>query len=177
MTESNVQVSRAHVDGVPSPASSVQGGQLEDPFASRTGQALAPSPTAIVPEQGLIPGYEPGRNVYDEVMAPYKLQQQQDAQRQGEFVDSFLGSRDSVIDRSYATENTPVGQSMLRLQEEMNASVAERAAGAAAITSAPQPYPYGIVILNGFMGIAVLYVFIRGIAAVIGDLINKKRGS
>ena len=167
MTESNVQVSRAHVDGVPSQASIVQGGQLDDPFAERV-------------RLGIVPGMAPGRNVADEVMAPYKLQAQKDAQRQGEFVDSFIGSRDSVIDRTYATENTEVGQNIRELGDSLTASTARREAALAEIPiapSAPQPYPYGIAILNGFMGIAVIYVFIRGIAAVIGDLINKKRGS
>jgi len=110
-------------DDLPSPIThSTQGGMLDDLFTSRTGQAL-------------VPGMQPGRNIAEEVMAPYKLQAQADAQRQGEFVDSFLGSRDSIIDRNYATSNTGVGQSMLMLGESLTASNARRLEGAASIAS------------------------------------------
>jgi len=113
---------------LPSPIThSTQGGMPDDLFTSRTGQAL-------------VPGMQPGRNIAEEVMAPYKLQAQADAQRQGEFVDSFLGSRDSIIDRNYATSNTGVGQSLLGLPDRLTASTSRQSEFATAALGTGQSW-------------------------------------
>jgi hypothetical protein len=98
-----------------------QGGTLDQLYGNEP-----PQPNLTIAEQ-----MGQGRNVTQETLQPFVIQAQQDQARQSALLGEFFGSRDSIVDRRYATSNTGLGQNSLQyLPESLSISNQRRLEGA-----------------------------------------------